>query len=103
MIGSTMFVGFNGGNPFNHTPVFFFSGSPKKYGSMYWSGFRHLLDIMHTGFSIAMRSQSAFANRMKNATASSLSLSFGEAVFILRLKPLVAGKGEIGARRMRDN
>ena len=75
IIGSTIFVGFSRGNPFNHSPVFFFSGSPKKNGSMYWSGFLHLLDMMHTGFSIAMRSQSAFANCMKNATASSLSLS----------------------------
>ena len=58
------------------------------------------MDMMHTGFSMAMRSQSAFANCIKNSTASSLSLSVGKAVFVFGLKPFVSRKSEVGAWRV---
>ena len=71
IIGSTILVGASLGRPRNHNPVFFFSGSPNIYGSMYWSGFRKREDIIPCGFSIATRGQSAYQNAMKNNTASS--------------------------------
>lgn len=95
IIGSTIFVGFSFGNPRNHKPVFFFSLSPNMYGSMYWSGFLNLLDIIPCGFSIAIFSQSAFHIYMKNSTASSRCFSrYGK-------RPLYSGLNHLFPARVR--
>ncbi len=69
----TISVGRSGGSPFSQRQVAFVSPWPNCHGWIIWSGLRHLVDIMPTGFSSATWSLFASAHAMKNSTAARCS------------------------------
>ena len=69
-IASHQNISKSGGRPLSHSLVFLVYGCPNCHGciSWLWGGIWNI--VLDTGFSTAMRGQSAFKNRIKNSLPS---------------------------------